>query len=148
MKIASTDGGMNQDITARIGKASATFNTLRHFQTSEAIFVWTKLHIYNKNVKSVILYASETLQTTKATEHSLQTFINRSLWYILSVLCGKTGSPIKKFGEATGLDSLYSQIKRIKWGLLGHTLRKPCSIVRYVLDGIRKGSEGGRPRNT
>ena len=56
----SIEGGTNQDICIRIGKAAGVFNTLRPIWQSTKLSLNTKLRIYNSNVKSVLLYSCET----------------------------------------------------------------------------------------
>ena len=75
--IISNDGGTDKDIKCRIGKAAAVFKSLKPIWTSSQISLNTKLKIFNSNVKSVLLYASETWRITKASIHRLQTFTNR-----------------------------------------------------------------------
>ncbi|KAL9957652.1 hypothetical protein ACROYT_G034575 [Oculina patagonica] len=55
--IVSSEGGTDQDIVARIGKATTAFHILRPIWRTRAISVKTKLRIFNTNVKSVLLHA-------------------------------------------------------------------------------------------
>ena len=84
--IISNDGGTDKDIKCRIGKAAAVFKSLKPIWTSSQISLNTKLKIFNSNVKSVLLYASETWRITKASIHRLQTFTNRCLRNILKII--------------------------------------------------------------
>nr|KAG5695932.1 hypothetical protein BaRGS_017513 [Batillaria attramentaria] len=52
---------------------------------STALSLRNKIRIFNSNVKSVLLYGSETWRTTKTGSHRLQTFINRCLRNILNI---------------------------------------------------------------
>ena len=63
--VVSRDGGTDQDIKSRIGKAAAAFKTLRPIWTSQVISVKTKLQIFNTNVKLVLLYVCETWRINK-----------------------------------------------------------------------------------
>ena len=56
----SKDGGSDRDIQVRIGKARTAFTILRPVWKSKTISRKTKLRIFNTNVKSVLLYGSET----------------------------------------------------------------------------------------
>ena len=47
----STEGGTDQDICIRIGKAAGVFNTLRPIWRSTKLSLNTKLRIYNSNVR-------------------------------------------------------------------------------------------------
>ncbi len=53
-------GGTERDVTARIGKARTAFVLLKNTWSSREISIATKLHIVNSNVKSVLMYGSET----------------------------------------------------------------------------------------
>ena len=83
--IVSSEGGTDQDIVARIGKATTAFHILRPIWRSRAISVKVKLRIFNTNVKSVLLYACETWRVTKASNNKIQTFVNRCLRHVLRV---------------------------------------------------------------
>ena len=45
----------------------------------------TKLRIFETNVKSVLLYGSETWKQTKKNENDLQVFVNKCLRQILQI---------------------------------------------------------------
>jgi hypothetical protein len=49
-------GGTETDITTRIRKAQAAFSILNKIWHSTAYSTYTKLRIYNTNVKAVLLY--------------------------------------------------------------------------------------------
>ena len=58
--IVTSGGGADEDVQSRIGKARKAFNTLRPLWNSPSISIKTKLRIFTTNVKSVLLYDSET----------------------------------------------------------------------------------------
>ena len=58
--IVSKNGGANEDIIARLGKARHAFITLRPIWRSRNTSRKTKLIIFETNVKSVLLYGLET----------------------------------------------------------------------------------------
>ena len=70
---------------ARLGKARHAFITLRPIWRSRNISGKTKLRIFETNVKSVLLYGSETWKQTKESEHDLQVFVNKCLRQILQI---------------------------------------------------------------
>ena len=80
-----TTTGAEGDVEARCRKAQVAFSVLRPIWRSNFISLWTKMRIFNSNVKCVLLYRSETWRLTKKIITQLQTFINRRLWYILGV---------------------------------------------------------------
>ena len=77
--------GTDEDVLARIGKARSAFNTLTSIWRSTEITTTTKIRIFNSNVKSLLLYGSETWRMTEKTLSKLQTFINRCLRRILGI---------------------------------------------------------------
>lgn len=77
--IASETGGTDEGKTARIRKAQSTFSMLMPLWKEKCIRLQTKLRIFNTNVKSALLYGSETWRSTKLLTKKLQTFINKCL---------------------------------------------------------------------
>jgi hypothetical protein len=75
------------------------------------------------NVKAVLLYACETWKNSKYITNKLQVFINKSLRKILRIfwLDQITNNELWK---CTKQPRIYLQIRKCKWGWLGHTLRK------------------------
>jgi len=69
--IISKTGGTEEDITSRIGKARHVFVTLKVVWNNRNILLKTKLIIFNYNVKSVLLYGSDTWKHTKALDSPL-----------------------------------------------------------------------------
>jgi len=84
--IISKDGGSDQgDIRVRIGKARTAFAISTPVWRSKVISRKTKLRIFNTNIKSVLLYGSETWIVTKANSTKLQTFVNKCLRSIMGI---------------------------------------------------------------
>ena len=121
--VVDKQGGTDRDVSSRIGKARAAFIILKNIWASMKISRTTKFRIFNSNVKSVLLYGSETWRMTKATMQKIQTFINMCLRRILTS-DGRRRSATKSYGSGRPVDQ---QIRRRKWGWIGHTLRKPAS---------------------
>jgi len=71
------------DVKARISKARAAFIQLKNICSSKVLLLHTKIHLFNSNVKSVLLYGAEKWWTTNTTTKKLQTFINNCLRRIL-----------------------------------------------------------------
>jgi hypothetical protein len=57
--IVSCDGGCQDDIINQRNKAGAAFNSLLPIWNSKKLKLSTKIRIFNSDVKSVLLYASE-----------------------------------------------------------------------------------------
>lgn len=74
--IVSNDGGADDDVKSRNNKARHAFNTFRQIWNSKALSFNTKTRIFNTNVKSVLLYVSDTWKVTKTTNNILRSFVN------------------------------------------------------------------------
>ena len=79
------DGGTTQDVAQRIQKANGAFVQLYPVWRNNNISITTKLRIFHSNVKSVLLYGSETWKVAKTTASKLQVFVNRCLQRILNI---------------------------------------------------------------
>ena len=147
--VIDKQGGTDRDVSARIGKARGAFVMLKNIWASKEINIKTKLRIFNSNVKSVLLYGSETWRTTKKMLQKIQTFINSCLRRIYRI-----SWPDKirneELWKRAGQDPVEKQIMKRKWGWIGHTLRKESSsITRQALTWNPQGKrKRGRPRNT
>nr|KAG5693360.1 hypothetical protein BaRGS_017653 [Batillaria attramentaria] len=147
--VVSKDGGTDEDIKSRTNKARHAFRTLRPIWRSTALSLRNKIRIFNSNVKSVLLYGSETWRTTKTSSHKLQTFINRCLRNILNIRYPLVITN-KDLWERTRQVPIEQEIKKRKWGWIGHTLRKSTSnVTRQSLDWNPQGKRKvGRPKQT
>ena len=147
--IVSETGGTDEDIRSRIGKARHAFVTLRPIWKSTPISVKTKVRIFNSNVKSVLLYGSETWRVTKTLTNKLQVFVNKCLRSILKV---KWSDKItnEDLWKRTNQISIGNEIARRKWGWIGHTLRKDTTnVTRQALEWNPQGKRKvGRPKET
>ena len=145
----SKDGGSDQDIRVRIGKARTAFTILTPVWRSKVISRKTKLRIFNTNVKSVLLYGSETWRVTKANSTKLQTFINKCLRSIMGIHWPEVITN-EELWTTTEQERINIQIRRRKWGWIGHTLRKPnCNVTKQALRWNPQGKRSrGRPRNS
>ena len=83
--VVSKDGGTDEDIKKRINKARHAFNTLRPIWRATSFSLQNKNRIFGTNVKSVLLYSSETWRVTKTNTNKLQTFINKCLRNVLQI---------------------------------------------------------------
>ena len=68
-------GGREEDIQQRIQKSRVAFNSLAAIWRSSKYRTETKLRIFNSNVKSVLLYGSETWVINKKAGQKLESFI-------------------------------------------------------------------------
>ena len=129
--LITTTGGTEEDVEARCRKAQVAFSILRPIWRSNFISLWTKIRICNSNVKSILLYGSETWRLTKKIITQLQTFINRRLWYILGVWWPRKISN-EELWQRTQQERIEVTIRRRKWQWIGHTLMKPASNITHL----------------
>ena len=147
--VLDKNGGTDEDIKARIGKARTAFVMLGKIWKATNISVKTKLKLFNSNVKPVLLYGSETWRTTKRSIGKVQAFVNNCLRRIMRIWW-----PDKirneQLWQITEETPVVQQILKRKWGWIGHTLRKPAtSITRQALQWNPQGKrKPGRPRNS
>ena len=121
-------GGATADVKARIGKARGAFHQLQSVWKAGNIRTYTKIRIFNTNVKSVLLYGSETWKLTKQTINKLQSFINGCLRKIMKIHWPETIRNVVLWRK-TGQQPVEREIKKRKWRWIGHTLRKPADNV-------------------
>lgn len=147
--VVSETGGSEEDIASRIAKARATFAQLRPVWQSRKLTRRIKLKIFGSNVKSVLLYGCETWKVTKDISRQIQVFVNRCLRRILGIYWPETISNIDLL-EKCHESPIDRQIKRRKWGWIGHTLRRgPDHIPKQALEWNPQGKrKRGRPRQT
>ena len=77
--VVSERGGTEEDAASRIKKANGVFVQLYPVWRNLNISKEVKIRISNTNVKSVLLYACETWQTTNQITRRLQIFVNKRL---------------------------------------------------------------------
>lgn len=147
--IVTPSGGTEEDVNARINKARTAFSQLNKIWDSKILRQKTKIKIFNSNVKSILLYGSETWFLNKKQENKLQVFINKCLKRIFKIFWPNTIRN-KDLWERSGQEKIATQIykKKLRW--LGHTLRKEDDDITkhslyYNPQGQRKR---GRPKNT
>ena len=144
----TVDGGTDEDIKTRIGKAQGTFTTLKTLWNSRVISTKTKLKIFNSNVKSVLLYGAESWRNNKQSTNKVQTFINKCLRKILKIYWPNTISN-KELWAKTNQEPIVNEITKRKWRWIGHTLRKDnTDITKEALEWTPQGQrKRGRPPN-
>jgi hypothetical protein len=146
--IIDSTGGTEADITARVRKAQivSALNKICH---STVYSAQIKLRIFNTNVKAVLLCGSDTWKNSKRLTAKLQVFINKCLRKILRIFWQDqiTNNELWKGTKQPRIDL---QIRKRKWGWLGHTQRKPSGdVARQALEWNLQGKRGrGRTRNT
>ena len=101
--VVSKDEGTDEDIKNRINKTRHVFNILGQIWRSKTLSVRNKIRIFNTNVKSVLLYNSETWRVTNTLTHKLQTFTNRCLRNILNI----------RWPEVVSNEELWNKTKQV-----------------------------------
>ena len=147
--VVNKQGGTDRDVAARIGKARAAFIILRNIWASKEINRKTKLRIFNTNVKAVLLYGAETWRTTRTMLQKIQTFINACLRKLFNIRWPEKIAN-KELWQKAEQEPVEAQVRRRKWGWIGHTLRKPTSsTTRQALLWNPQGKrKRGRPKNS
>lgn len=143
------DGGAREDVKSRIRKAQCAFGQLKSIWKSKQLSLKTKIRIFNSNVKSVLLYGCETWLVAEDVTRKLQVFVNRCLRRILQIFWPNTISN-HDLHHKCNQDLIENEIRRRKWGWIGHTLRRdPNNIARQALDWNPQGQRRrGAPRRT
>ena len=72
------EGGSDEDIKSRFGKARAAFSKLRKIWKSSQLKLKTKLKIFKSSVVAVLLYGCETWRMTKQDATKLDVFLHKS----------------------------------------------------------------------
>ena len=146
--VISTSGGTD-DVQARKKKALQAFAILKPIWRSRALRTATKIRIFNSNVKSVLLYGSETWRSTAASTKTIQVFINRCLRNITGIKWPEKISN-KNLWKMTKQEPVMQIITTRKWRWIGHTLRKKnTNVTRHALEWNPQGNrKKGRPKNT
>ena len=70
--VVSIEGGTEEDIKARLGKARIAFRMLDNIWKSKVISRHTKIRLFNTNVKTVLLYGSETWRVASVHQGQLR----------------------------------------------------------------------------
>jgi hypothetical protein len=108
----------------------------------------TKIKLFNAYVKSVLLYGCQTWLVTCEIQRKLQSFVNRCLRYIVKIWWPKVISN-EKLWEMNKQININKDIRKRKFGWIGHTLRKDDSeLCKAALQWNPQCTRGrGRPRN-
>ncbi len=127
------------DIQQRINKARGTFSRLKNVWSSNNNNLHIKIKLFNACVKSALLYGCETWFVKNNTTQKLQALL---LWPRIIT--------DQELWEKTGQSEIDVEIKRRKYGWIGHTLRKSQNeICHSVLEWNPQGRRSrGRPNAT
>ena len=143
----SVNGGTTEDIKLRTQKARAAFIALKYIWKSTAYSTHSKLKIYKRSAKSVLLYGVECWKTTREDLNISEAFQNRCLRRILKIYWPNKISN-KELLERTKIESIGDNIKKRRWSYIGHILRRDENtkvVMTWAPEGKRKK---GRPKET
>ena len=114
--LISKDSGASKDIKARLGKAQSAFSQLRSIWRSKQYSLKTKMLLYNSNVKSVLLYGSESWRVVKTDTRKMEVFHNRCLRRICQIFWPNQISNNELY-KKTGSRSITKEIthRRLRW---------------------------------
>ena len=130
----SNNCSLDVEISTRITKASQSYGSLNHIVWHQRkIKSSTKLNIFVSVVLSILLYGLETAVLLEPKIHHLQSFVMRSLRFILGVSLwdGKRDTSIRKIAHLQRISIMLTQ-RRLR--LLGHILRMDeCRLPRKLL---------------
>lgn len=147
--MVSLDGGAVDDVETRIKKARGAFTTLNRIWSSSVYSKPVKLNIFKSCVISVLLYGCETWLVAENIKRRLQAFVNRCLRRILRIFWPNRITNEELLRKAY-MRNINLEIRKRKFGWIGHTLRKdPSEVCHRALVYNPQGSRRrGRPRNT
>ncbi len=147
--LISTDNGAQKDIKARLAKAQGAFARLHAIWKSRQYSLHTKIHLYNSNVKSVLLYGSECWRVVTTDIDRVESFHNKCLRKICRIFWPNIISN-RDLYTLTGSQSIVGEIKRRRLYYDTHVFRMeesriPKVALRWTPPGKRKR---GRPKTT
>ena len=146
----AVNGGTDDDVRRRIGKAAAVFRRLASIWRSSKISEKIKLRLYKSIVLPTALYACETWRITSAISKRLNAFHQRCLRRVLKVtyLDRITNHEVLRRSNSRGMQEILTE-RRMRFA--GHVLRLPHqrharqAITLKPFSGTRRR---GRPRIT
>jgi len=115
--IISKDNTAQKDIKSRLGKARNSFAILRPIWKSNQYTLKTKMKIFNSNVKSVLLYASECWRIIQSDLKKIEGCIRK----ICRIFWPNKISNEELF-KKTGCCNISLEIKKRRLRWLGHVL--------------------------
>lgn len=148
--VMTADGGSDEDITCRLGKAAAVMCRLRPIWISRTIALPTKIRLFNSIVIPTAIYACETWRSTAGSDRRLNVFQQRCLRRILQISYRDHVSNEDVY-RRTSTRPLADIVAERRFRFAGHVLRLPperlpkMALLWAPTRGRRKQ---GRPRTT
>ena len=116
-------GGGDEDIKARLGKARGAFVKLNRVWNSNSVTKKTKIKLYKTLVKPVLMYGCETWKMNEGDAQKINVFQNRCLRRILKIKWQDKVTN-KELLERANVDRLSEEVRRRRWRFIGHILRQ------------------------
>lgn len=147
--VMNREGGSDEDIRSRLGKARHVFAQLHPVWRSTQYRRETKLRIYQSCVVPVLLYGAECWRMTQKDSSKLAAFHTGSLRKICKIFWPDTISN-KNLLTITQQEDIRTTIRRRRWTWVGHALRREKNnIARTALTWTPEGKRRrGRPKTT
>lgn len=147
--IVTEEGGTEKDVDVRTRKALGAYTTLHRVWNNNMYSTATKIKVFKSCVLSVLLYGCETWYVVDEIQNKLRVFVNRCLRRILKIFWPNRISNVELWNRSNFRD-VNIEIRRRKFGWIGHTLRKPpTEICHQALSYNPQGSRRpGRPKTT
>ena len=116
-------GGGEEDIKARLGKARGAFLRLNRVWNSSSVSRRTKIRLYKTLVKPVLMYGCETQKMNEGDAKRIDVFQNRCLRRIMKIKQQDKISNGELLKRAK-VERLNEEVRRRRWRFIGHILRK------------------------
>ena len=116
-------GGGEEDIKARLGKARGAFVKLNQVWNSSSVSRRMKIRLYKTLVKPVLMYGCETWKMNEGDAKRIDVFQNRCLRRIMKIKWQDKISN-RELLKRANVERLSKEVRRGRWRFLGHILRK------------------------
>ena len=116
-------GGGEEDINARLGKARGAFVKLNRLWNSSFVPRKTKIRLYETLVKPVVMYGGETGKTNEGNAKKIDVFQNRCLRRLMKMKWQDKISN-RELLERANVERLSEELRRRTWRFIGHILRQ------------------------
>ena len=121
--LMNKEGGATKDIQHRLSKARQISYRMRKIWGTFEIGRKTKVQLFKTIVRSVLMYGCETWILTKTETKKLDAFQYKYMKRILRIRWPQTISH-QQIQEITGKSRTSDEIKRRRWNLIGHIMRR------------------------
>ena len=142
-------GGGEEDIKARLGKARGAFVKLNRVWSSSSVSRKTKIRLYKTLVKPVLMYGCETWKMNENDAKKIDVFQNQCLRRVMKIKWQDKISN-RELLERANVEKLSEEVRRRRWRFIGHVLRQQpdndcVTALTWTPEGTRKR---GRPKTT